>query len=82
MSLQNYQSTERQSSTSRKRSRAIQIQINAFLRNSDPVGINFDRTKYAFLATRASSFQDWPTSMTQTPQILAKAGFFYAGYED
>lgn len=38
--------------------------------------------EYAVLATRVSSFQDWPNSLTQTPQVLALAGFFYAGYGD
>ncbi|XP_052710302.1 baculoviral IAP repeat-containing protein 3-like isoform X2 [Crassostrea angulata] len=85
LSSQNNQSTESQSNPNHKKSRAIQEQINAFLRNLDPLGINFDRAKYpayAVLATRVSSFQDWPTSLTQTPQVLALAGFFYAGYGD
>lgn len=69
LSSQNNQSTESQSNPNHKKSRAIQEQINAFLRNLDPLGINFDRAKYpayAVLATRVSSFQDWPTSLTQT----------------
>lgn len=85
LSSQDNQSTESQSNPNHKKSRAIQEQINAFLRNLDPLGINFDRAKYpayAVLATRVSSFQDWPTSLTQTPQVLALAGFFYAGYGD
>ncbi|XP_065927044.1 baculoviral IAP repeat-containing protein 2 isoform X2 [Magallana gigas] len=85
LSSQNNQNTESQSNPNHKKSRAIQEQINAFLRNLDPLGINFDRAKYpayAVLATRVSSFQDWPTSLTQTPQVLALAGFFYAGYGD
>ncbi|XP_048769067.1 baculoviral IAP repeat-containing protein 3-like isoform X2 [Ostrea edulis] len=67
------------------RSRNIQEKINAYLRSLDPLGISFDRPKYhayAVLATRISSFKDWPTSMTQTPRDLATAGFLYAGYGD
>uniref|UniRef100_A0A8W8JHB2 Uncharacterized protein n=1 Tax=Magallana gigas TaxID=29159 RepID=A0A8W8JHB2_MAGGI len=85
LSLQNNQSTESHSNPNHKKSRAIREQINAFLRNVDPLGINFNRAKYpayAVLATRVGSFQDWPTSLTQTPQVLALAGFFYAGHGD
>ncbi|XP_065927046.1 baculoviral IAP repeat-containing protein 2 isoform X5 [Magallana gigas] len=85
LSLQNNQSTESHSNPNHKKSRAIQEQINAFLRNLDPLEINYDRAKYheyAVMATRVSSFQDWPTSLTQTPQVLALAGFFYAGHGD
>ena len=62
-----------------------QEKINAFLRNLDPLGINFDRPKYpayAVLATRVSSYQGSPASLTQQPRDLVKAGFFYVGYGD
>nr|XP_022288103.1 baculoviral IAP repeat-containing protein 3-like isoform X2 [Crassostrea virginica]XP_022288104.1 baculoviral IAP repeat-containing protein 3-like isoform X2 [Crassostrea virginica] len=65
--------------------RKTQEKINAFLRNLDPLGINFDRPKYpayAVLATRVSSYQGWPASLTQQPRDLGTAGFFYVGYGD
>ncbi|XP_061192111.1 baculoviral IAP repeat-containing protein 2-like [Saccostrea echinata] len=68
-----------------KSSREIQEKINAFLGSLDPLGINFDRPKYpsyAVVATRVSSFKDWPSCMTQKPRDLALAGFLYAGYGD
>ncbi|XP_048769072.2 baculoviral IAP repeat-containing protein 2-like isoform X2 [Ostrea edulis] len=78
--------TERQGiKGSQQRTRLLQEKINTFLRNLDPLGISFDRPKYpayAVVATRISSFKDWPSSMTQTPRDLALAGFLYAGYGD
>ena len=65
--------------------RKTQEKINAFLRNLDPLGINFDRPKYpayAVLATRVSSYKGWPASLTQQPRDLGTAGFFYVGYGD
>jgi len=35
--------------------------------------------EYTSLAARLSSFKDWPYSMTQTPESLSEAGFFYSG---
>ncbi|KAK3098308.1 hypothetical protein FSP39_018246 [Pinctada imbricata] len=49
------------------------------------LGISLDRPRYpayAILNVRISSFQGWPSSLTQTPRMLALAGFFYAGYGD
>ena len=34
---------------------------------------------YAVLTVRISSFQGWPSYLTQTPRTLALAGFLYAG---
>ncbi|XP_061193488.1 baculoviral IAP repeat-containing protein 3-like [Saccostrea echinata] len=51
----------------------------------EPLGIVVDRPKYpsySVLATRISSFQQWPSHLTQTPRDLSLAGFFYAGYGD
>ncbi|KAK3097115.1 hypothetical protein FSP39_006497 [Pinctada imbricata] len=51
----------------------------------DPLGINFDRPRYAayaILTVRISSYQGWPSHLTQTPRQLSLAGFFYAGYGD
>jgi hypothetical protein len=70
---------------SHARTRAIQEKINTFMRDLDPLGINFDRPKYpsySVLAVRISSFSDWPSSIAQTPRDLAVAGFLYAGYGD
>ncbi|XP_065928478.1 baculoviral IAP repeat-containing protein 2-like [Magallana gigas] len=67
------------------KTRKQQDKINAFIRNLDPLGINFDRPKYpsySVLTVRVSSFADWPSSLTQTPRELAVAGFLYAGYGD
>lgn len=46
------------------------------------LGIVTDRPKHpnmAIEATRIGSYTSWPTGKSQTPQQLAKAGFFYAG---
>ncbi|XP_048765604.2 putative inhibitor of apoptosis [Ostrea edulis] len=78
-------SSEKPPRDSHTRTRAQQAQINAFMQDLDPLGINFDRPKYpsySVLAVRISSFTDWPNSMTQTPRDLATAGFLYAGYGD
>lgn len=51
----------------------------------EPLGINFDRPKYpsySVLATRISSYQQWPSYLTQTPRELSIAGFFCVGYGD
>lgn len=39
-------------------------------------------TNYAIESIRIISFNNWPQFKHQTPQQLAEAGFFYAGYED
>ncbi|XP_062601944.1 putative inhibitor of apoptosis isoform X9 [Saccostrea cucullata] len=78
-------SSNRPPSDQLTKARAQQEKINAFIRNLDPLGINFDRPKYpsyAVLAVRISSFADWPSSITQTPRDLAMAGFLYSGYGD
>nr|XP_034335617.1 putative inhibitor of apoptosis [Crassostrea gigas]XP_034335618.1 putative inhibitor of apoptosis [Crassostrea gigas]XP_034335619.1 putative inhibitor of apoptosis [Crassostrea gigas] len=67
------------------KTRKQQDKINAFIRNLDPLGINFDRPKYpsySLLTVRVSSFADWPSTLIQTPRDLAVAGFLYAGYGD
>ncbi|XP_046344485.2 E3 ubiquitin-protein ligase XIAP-like [Haliotis rufescens] len=49
------------------------------------LGIVTDRPRhpqYAVEASRVSSFRNWPSGKEQTPQMLAKAGFFYAGFGD
>ncbi|XP_033740115.1 uncharacterized protein LOC117327299 [Pecten maximus] len=48
-----------------------------------PLGVNFDKPKYpayAVLTVRMSSFSGW--SCSQTPNLMAEAGFVYAGYAD
>jgi len=35
--------------------------------------------EYRTLAARLASFKDWPHTMTQTPESLSEAGFFYTG---
>ncbi|KAL8599079.1 hypothetical protein ACOMHN_006888 [Nucella lapillus] len=49
------------------------------------LGIVTDRPKHpsmAIEAARIGSFSSWPTGKSQTPQQLAKAGFFYAGFNN
>ncbi|XP_061193234.1 baculoviral IAP repeat-containing protein 2-like [Saccostrea echinata] len=82
--VQNH-SSNRPPSDQLTKARAQQEKINAFIRDLDPLGINFDRPKYpsySVLAVRISSFTDWPSSITQNPRDLAIAGFLYAGYGD
>ncbi|XP_033744154.1 uncharacterized protein LOC117330044 [Pecten maximus] len=54
--------------------------------NSDLTGpLETIRPKYqqfAILATRLSSYRNWPTSLNQRPEDLAKAGLFYEGTND
>ncbi|CAC5368151.1 BIRC2_3 [Mytilus coruscus] len=38
--------------------------------------------KYAIRTTRLSSFANWPSYLSQTPDELVTAGFFYTGIED
>lgn len=61
------------------------MQINApFAGNirSEDLGIMTERPKnprFAVEAVRAATFRNWPQRMKQTPELLAKAGFYYAG---
>lgn len=51
----------------------------------DPLGIVLDKPRYpcyAVMATRVSSYQQWPSHLIQQPVNLSTAGFFYAGYGD
>ena len=48
----------------------------------EPLGISVQKPKYpqyAVLATRLSSFRNWPKDLGQKPEDLAKAGFVYEG---
>ncbi|XP_050392201.1 baculoviral IAP repeat-containing protein 7-A isoform X2 [Patella vulgata] len=48
-------------------------------------GIHTERPRhpnYATKASRIASYTMWPSGLSQTPQQLAKAGFFYAGSGD
>nr|KAG5703979.1 hypothetical protein BaRGS_032068 [Batillaria attramentaria] len=54
-------------------------------REVTPTGIVTERPKHggmAIEAARIASYRNWPPGKTQTPQQLAKAGFFYAGFND
>lgn len=58
---------------------------NQSLGHMEALGINTDRpkhTNYAVESTRMTSFNNWPQYKHQTPQQLAAAGFFYAGFGD
>ncbi|CAC5403112.1 unnamed protein product [Mytilus coruscus] len=55
--------------------------------NSAPmnIGICLEKPKYpkyAIKTTRFSSFTNWPSYLSQTPEDLVNAGFFYTGTED
>ncbi|OPL21709.1 hypothetical protein AM593_06116, partial [Mytilus galloprovincialis] len=55
--------------------------------NSAPmnIGICLEKPKYpkyAIKTTRFSSFTNWPTCLSQTPEDLVNAGFFYTGTDD
>ncbi|KAL5018673.1 hypothetical protein ScPMuIL_004395 [Solemya velum] len=52
---------------------------------ANALGIHSQRPKYpryAVLAVRISSFENWPVYMGVTPQSLALAGLFYMGFGD
>lgn len=38
--------------------------------------------KFAMLSDRIKSFSDWPKCMSQRPEKLSEAGFFYSGIDD
>ncbi|XP_052080097.1 baculoviral IAP repeat-containing protein 7-like isoform X2 [Mytilus californianus] len=49
------------------------------------IGIGLEKPKYpkyAIKTTRLSSFDNWPLYLSQTPEELINAGFFYTGTED
>ncbi|KAL3881541.1 hypothetical protein ACJMK2_027973 [Sinanodonta woodiana] len=51
----------------------------------ETLGVNTVRPKYpqyAIESLRVASFTNWPPHKQQTPDQLAKAGFFYAGISD
>ncbi|KAK3099468.1 hypothetical protein FSP39_004935 [Pinctada imbricata] len=51
----------------------------------EPLGISIEKPRYpqyAVLATRISSFRNWPEHLHQKPEELAKAGFLYEGTND
>lgn len=51
--------------------------INLSIPNNEPNYPDFKTVK-----ARLQSFKDWPTSMGQSPEDLAEAGFFYTGRGD
>ncbi|KAK3098075.1 hypothetical protein FSP39_015924 [Pinctada imbricata] len=59
--------------------------VNQPQNNMEALGISTDRPKhpnYAVESSRITSFRGWPQYKHQTPEQLAKAGFFYAGFGD
>ncbi|XP_052080550.1 E3 ubiquitin-protein ligase XIAP-like [Mytilus californianus] len=49
------------------------------------IGVCFDKAKYpkyAIRSNRLDSFNHWPSYLTQTPEEMATAGFFFTGIED
>lgn len=53
--------------------------------NMELLGITTDKPKnaqFAIEAQRVASYRNWPAYKHQTPEQLAAAGFFYAGFSD
>ncbi|XP_069109875.1 baculoviral IAP repeat-containing protein 7-like [Argopecten irradians] len=51
----------------------------------EPLGITESKPKYpkyAILATRLTTYQNWPSYLNQRPEQLAKCGLFYEGSYD
>ncbi|CAC5373532.1 unnamed protein product [Mytilus coruscus] len=49
------------------------------------IGVCLDKAKYpkyAIRSKRIDSFDHWPSYLTQTPEEMATAGFFFTGIED
>ncbi|CAC5393833.1 BIRC2_3 [Mytilus coruscus] len=49
------------------------------------IGVCFEKAKYpkyAIRSKRLDSFNHWPSYLTQTPEEMATAGFFFTGIED
>jgi baculoviral IAP repeat-containing protein 7/8 len=44
--------------------------------------VNIKYQKYTLLSNRLQSLMEWPKSISQSPQELASAGFFYTGNSD
>ncbi|XP_071160652.1 baculoviral IAP repeat-containing protein 7-like [Mytilus edulis] len=66
---------------------AIENTARSSASNTAPmsIGICLEKPKYPKFAkktTRLSSFDNWPLYLTQTPEELINAGFFYTGIED
>ncbi|XP_069139302.1 uncharacterized protein [Argopecten irradians] len=71
-----------------------QTLVNGDARNSSNTGAatNFNNTEaaaarprypnYSSVTSRAGTFNGFPNHLDQTPLVMAKAGFFYAGYGD
>ena len=56
--------------------------VNQPQSNMAALGISTERPRhpnYAVEATRVTSYRNWPQYKHQTPEQLAKAGFFFAG---
>lgn len=50
--------------------------------NTQPLNRGYTYGWYKNLQTRINTFKEWPISMTQRPEELASAGFFYTGTSD
>ncbi|VDI82130.1 baculoviral IAP repeat-containing protein 7/8 [Mytilus galloprovincialis] len=66
---------------------AVENTTRSSVSNTAPmsIGICLEKPKYpkyAIKTTRLSSFDNWPTYLSQTPEELINAGFFYTGIED
>ncbi|CAG2201420.1 unnamed protein product [Mytilus edulis] len=75
-STANHQSSGQITTTDRSSKAAVGIQM---------IGICLDNPKYPKYAIRISrldSFECWPTYLTQSPDEMATAGFFFTGSDD
>ncbi|XP_063445190.1 baculoviral IAP repeat-containing protein 7-A-like [Mytilus trossulus] len=58
---------------------------NSISKETPNLGICLDKpkySKYAVRSTRLDSFKHWPAHLTQSPDELSLAGFFFTGIED
>ncbi|OPL33425.1 hypothetical protein AM593_03149, partial [Mytilus galloprovincialis] len=58
---------------------------NSITKETPNLGICLDKpkySKYAVRSTRLNSFKHWPAHLTQSPDELSLAGFFFTGIED
>ncbi|VDI03747.1 Hypothetical predicted protein [Mytilus galloprovincialis] len=58
---------------------------NSVTKETPNLGICLDKPKYpkyAVISTRIDSYKHWPAHLTQSPDELSLAGFFFTGIED
>lgn len=61
---------------------AVQYNSQVLRQKLQPLRMPLKYPTFAQPQQRLSSFEDWPVALTQKPQELAEAGFFYTGKGD